>query len=896
MSKTKNQPNVIVLFLHIKGISKALQEGDYISVSKRTKGFFTPLAERISKAGGGLLSIEKEVILAVFGGKGYTDATPVHAATAAQDVLTALQGEFRGIQPTAYLCPFRVNMTHLRRDGSNLPALAPGIQKTKSFLARLPRATRVLLSPEMVEALPPGSRTELYRGGKQRLFKIHSLPRKKVGPFKGTAFEGTTLVDFLDKILAPMRALAPAALSVLDLRFHKKGGKDTEKERQAWKRIVKDLPANIEACAARWDAEVAKRSKTHAILLFRAHSPAEDAPLRAVAASLDFCTRADSLAKSTAPSGRLFCMVATTTGSFKSLEARQAKGVQNAIRQAAALLEEALADFPILDKTTADCVKAHYHLSYGINARHALVMDIHRRTILAAEVDDGTDTGPAGRPAEMGLIRKALNQLSDSGKGMVFTLMGEKGAGKTRLAFEALKLASEKGVRAYYGSCDPDRLYAPFLPVKEALSAMAGLNPFNDGTPENRKLSEWLIRNIPIHADTLHKAFRVLFHIPGKKNPVDDYVPRLKLGIITKSILTFFEAESRRSPMLLIFENLHLAVRDTFDLVARIENLARTCPIVVMKTTVPTVRIPMGSGETRKTLKDLTPNHVTKLARNLLGARNLGNQLQKYLHGLQAYPGVIREAIEQLRASGRLSEKNGRWDFTRKKDHNPRIDPRVPRRRLLDEMPKMERKVLEWAAFLGPTFSVKALALLGGKKDDVLGALAALQETGAIRLMQARGNRVFGFPDPLLFSLVVDGVEKGRARQLHRKVADALLEAHKDRIFEHMDRVVHNLRGTPQKKQLGEFLIQGAIHAKGSAMAGLAEEYFSEATELFKKDRVHDAWLRFELAGLLCQIGDTDKALEHLKKALSRLGKSSEIRAFDERIDQADEEDDDEED
>jgi len=73
-----------------------------------------------------------------------------------------------------------------------------------------------------------------------------------------------------------------------------------------------------------------------------------------------------------------------------------------------------------------------------------------------------------GRGAELAAVTKALEKAGQ-GKPMLVLLTGESGVGKTRIAREAIRLATEKGWRALPGKCLHGTL-TPYMPLTEAFS------------------------------------------------------------------------------------------------------------------------------------------------------------------------------------------------------------------------------------------------------------------------------------------------------------------------------------------------------------------------------------------------------------------------------------------
>jgi class 3 adenylate cyclase len=886
MAKKSAEPNLAILFVDLRGIEKIITEGRYNEAEAEVRALFEPLHKAAVAGGGALLGMRKEIIFALFGFGALSPTALTGALMAGKEVLALLdRPRFRPLKPAVYLQTYRVNTTHVKKDFSNLESVIPRFADALRFAAQLPRSSKVLLAEEALAHLPPTVRCVHYKGGKKKLYMVKTFPRKLPGKLPRPPAGGPDPGDLVHRIMAPREAKEEGALSVLDLRLQKKGGKESAAAKKHWKVFLDRFSRSLGEMAARNGGEVLKRSKTQAVLVFRGHSPLSRTARTAVRTALSICTDAAQALLQHGVRVRVATAIASAQGTFGSLKSRGSKAEKACVKRVSGLITLALPGHTVIDAQTRTLLRGAYTIMPGRDSRHYMLGDLNPLRLVEKESVEAEPPTVVGRPAEMGQIRRALSRVRESGAGTVFSLQGDEGMGKTMLARTAVYLASDAGVSAHYGSCDPDRLWGAFLPVKEVLTSMIGLNTFGEPEVELDKLGEWLIQRVPVHADFIHKAFRLLFHLPGLPNPVEDYVPRLKLGIITKSILTYIEAEAQRTPLLLIFDNLHLAVKDTLDLIARIEDLTRTAPVIVMKTSSGAVNIPLGRGEVRVKMKKLSQNHVLRLAKNVLGAREIGPGLRAYLlDKFKGMPGRICEALEELRENRRITATRNRWDFAQKKDRNPKLNPRELRRKRLGGLSKAELRVLEYAAFLGRHFSRKALRALAGSSDATNAALGNLSTRNFLIEMRIRGALEYAFPDRLMRQVLLSRVKSAEAKRMHGRAAAAIRKSHDSRLGEHIDRVVWNLRDAGKKKELGEFLIHGAVTAKGTGMSGLAEEYFTEALALFKDDRVYDAWIRFELSGLLCQTGRTDAALDMLKDALGKLGKSTEIPDFDERF------------
>ena len=77
-------------------------------------------------------------------------------------------------------------------------------------------------------------------------------------------------------------------------------------------------------------------------------------------------------------------------------------------------------------------------------------------------------SGIVGRAAELRLIADAVETVAD-GDGLVLSISGEPGVGKTHLASEALRLARGRGFRTLRGTCADTRRTSAYGPIVQAL-------------------------------------------------------------------------------------------------------------------------------------------------------------------------------------------------------------------------------------------------------------------------------------------------------------------------------------------------------------------------------------------------------------------------------------------
>ena len=143
-----------------------------------------------------------------------------------------------------------------------------------------------------------------------------------------------------------------------------------------------------------------------------------------------------------------------------------------------------------------------------------------------------------GRGDERGVLETALNELC-SGHGQAIALTGEAGIGKSRLLTEIVTRARERGLkRILQAQCFEQDRAVPYAPLQSMPWATAAPGELNDIVLE------------AISAD-------------GEQDPARR---RLRLS---RGVLTWLAEQSRSSPLLVTFEDLHWSDENTLELIGR---------------------------------------------------------------------------------------------------------------------------------------------------------------------------------------------------------------------------------------------------------------------------------------------------------------------------------------
>ncbi len=455
-----------------------------------------------------------------------------------------------------------------------------------------------------------------------------------------------------------------------------------------------------------------------------------------------------------------------------------------------------------------------------------------------------------GRAEQLRAIDAAWRAAVSGRRGVVL-ILGEAGAGKTRLAAEASTRLAADGAAVLVGCCLPD---AP-LPYE----------PFR--APLGRLLEGFA----PDEATAESAALRDLLALPGRGGQA--VVPTQGTDNASQAFdaaVSVLRRATARQPLILVLEDLHWATRSTLDLLGWI----------VRRTTDAHLLIVITARNTRPDLSDALERALAELYRQpgvenlaLLGftiaeiARVVADSVgidparalelaDPLLAQTAGNPFLLHEICRDLRRRGdEYAPGSGvRLPDSVRELYGPRIR----------QFPDGERGILELSAVLGDRFPTSALDAVAGSAAETMAAVdRALDQGLLVALPDEEG---FGFPHALARQSVVDLAPRARLAQWHGRVAD-VLEARSGRTLPEVLALAHHMQlalGRVDKAR--HYLTEAAELAERTwAYAEAAQHYRSAAALCETASERHQLLLRSaeasQMAGLNIDARDVAAAV-----------------------------------
>jgi class 3 adenylate cyclase len=424
-----------------------------------------------------------------------------------------------------------------------------------------------------------------------------------------------------------------------------------------------------------------------------------------------------------------------------------------------------------------------------------------------------------GREAELELLENTYSRTVRDGRAHLFTIFGEPGVGKSRLAREFVDGLERASVLS--GRCLPYGESVTYWPLAEMIKAAAGISdddPLEEAFEKLRACCEE-----EAIADVLGLAAGVLEALEGERSAQE-------ISWATREVMHNL---ADVQPLVLFFEDIHWAEEPLLDLIEHLADWVRA-PLLIVCLARPELldaRPGWGGGRVRSTAIELEPLSeeesellVEKLVAQLAGsAGELPPALPKeLLERTEGNPLFVEETIRMLVEGGSGNGGAARVPDTLQALIAARIDHLSPQAKAL----------LQRASVVGRVFWKGAAEHLSPDLEDVDELLDDLLLREFL-LREPRssisGESAFRFKHLLIREVAYGGLAKHARAQHHARFAEWLSEKTGEELVEirayHLDQAVDLLVELEGAPPAGLAQDAGGALVKAAKRAIAREEY-----------------------------------------------------------------------
>jgi len=374
------------------------------------------------------------------------------------------------------------------------------------------------------------------------------------------------------------------------------------------------------------------------------------------------------------------------------------------------------------------------------------------------------------RKRELRLLNDAFEGAVETKRGHLVSLLGETGIGKSRVAEEFVAGLPE-GTKVLLGRASPYEEDAGFAPLAEML--LQELGERSDAPPRQllSRLEELAAACCPLEETQQVVAHLALALGIGDEDPHHDE-RRYRVAEIRSGLLRLLGGLSRRGPVVLVFEDAHLAQPSMLDLIEQVVRGAREVPLLVLCVA-------------RYTLLDERPNW----------GGGLGDSLSLYVESMSVDDGAqlaleAGEGIDEATAMHVARHAGGNPFFIVEtigmlrhvEGHLPSDGDALPEQFLpptvqaviasrIDHLSEPERDLLRKASvFARSHFEISELALIAEPDPKVLEVL----QDEELLVRDEDDPDVWRFRHGLVRDVAYESLPKRERQRLHLRVATEL--------------------------------------------------------------------------------------------------------------------------
>ena len=491
------------------------------------------------------------------------------------------------------------------------------------------------------------------------------------------------------------------------------------------------------------------------------------------------------------------------------------------------------------------------------------------------------------RRRELRLLQDTLEGVRETERGHLVTLFGEPGVGKSRVAEEFLAGVPD-GTTVLVGRASPFGEDVTFAPIGQMLLSVLGEEA---GAPEDQLRSRLEavaeeccpVEEVPVVAARLGIALGLGSRSRGEG--------RYRVSELRAGMLSLVGGLSRGGPVLLVFEDAHLADASLLDLIEGLVRSAKGVPVMflcVARYDLLDERPGWGGGlgdSLNLYLEPMSLENATQLA--LEAGEGLDERTaENVARHAGGNPFFIVETTGMLLHEGvQLPSVTGPMPGALLP---PTVQAVIAAR--IDHLGFEARELVRKASvFPRATFHVTELALIAEPDEQVL----ELLEDEELLVLDEQRPGVWRFRHGLVRDVAYESLPKRERQRLHLRVANRLSEdeiaaaRYPRTIAFHLEQAAKAaLDLDPGDRMLAERATRALTEAADGALwgseAGPAADLYERALALSGPERtwgVSEAILLANLGEARYWLGEFDSAVGPLTRALELGGEDPRIRA-----------------
>ena len=473
---------------------------------------------------------------------------------------------------------------------------------------------------------------------------------------------------------------------------------------------------------------------------------------------------------------------------------------------------------------------------------------------------EGLDAPLIGRDREMVMLQGLIADLRRGG-GQIVSVMGDAGLGKSRLIAEMRHAVTSNGVSAssdglsIAGAGEAVAIswhearslsYAKSVPYRSFVSLFNEYFDVQAADEDQEKYRKVRARVEELLPDRVAEVAPFLATLMGIAPTGEDqervkYLkpPQMREGTFGATLSLVAETATRQ-PLVLVFEDLHWTDPTSLELIEKMMPLTDELPLMILAVFRPQREEPSWQFHEAAArdyahryksieLEPLDENNSRELVASLLEIEDLPESVRSLiLTKAEGNPFYVEEVIRSLLDSQLVVREGGHWHATSAIEGiavpdtlagviNARLD------RLDDE----SRRVAQSASVIGREFEFDTLSDIYGVTRVLDPALTVLERRELIHENAELPMRAYMYKHALTQETAYASLLLSRRRELHKKVAECLVQMYPDRVN---DIGYHYMEAREPKLAL-PYIVEAGDRAGRAYSSTEAIRYYTTALE-----------------------------------------------------------------
>jgi class 3 adenylate cyclase/tetratricopeptide (TPR) repeat protein len=479
-----------------------------------------------------------------------------------------------------------------------------------------------------------------------------------------------------------------------------------------------------------------------------------------------------------------------------------------------------------------------------------------------------------GRDAELEQLRGA-EQLAYDGHGQVVAVVGEAGAGKSRLLYEFTHSPRLQGWLVLESASVSYGKATTYLPVIDLLKGYFKIQDRDDLRQTRENVTNKLL-TLDRGLEPTLPALLALLDVPLDDPAWQALSPAQRRQRTLDVVKRLLLREAHEQPVLVIFEDLHWIDGGTQALLDALVDSLGSARLLLLVNYRPEYQHAWGGRTYYSQLRlDALP---TESAGELLDAI-LGDDPRlaplKLRLVKQRNPFFLEETVQTLVETKALVGERGRYRLAQPLQAiqvPPTVQAMLAAR--IDRLPSEDKRLLQVASVVGKDVPFTLLQAIAERPDEELRrGLDHLQAAEFLYETELFPDLEHSFKHALTQDVAYGGLLQERRRELHARIVDAIETLHPDRLGEQIERLAHHaFRGELGEKAV-HYLRQAGLKAAARSATADARGWFEQALGVLEtlpesRSTLEQAFdIRIEMRAVLGQLGETEGMLKNQREA-----------------------------